>query len=83
MKPLRLVPLAAAFALAACSAAPTEPALSAGAGPRFDGPNTIGSGNRNDDGGGTATQGSFDGASTASDSTGVPSLGPNTIGSGN
>lgn len=82
MKPLRLVPLAAAFVLAACGAAPTEPAprITPSVGPRMDGVTMIGSGNRNDDGGGESAQTFGDGAAQ-SDS--LDSRGPNMIGSGN
>ncbi|MBW3572747.1 MAG: hypothetical protein KY467_16755 [Gemmatimonadetes bacterium] len=55
MKPLRLSALAAALVLGACSApAPTE-SVRLDAGPSFDGGNTIGSGNKTQDGGLTTT----------------------------
>lgn len=78
MKPLRLSALAAALALAACSApAPTDPALLDAATPSFDeGPGMMGSGNKDgggvlgsgdnsmEDGGGSLGSGNYTGDTT-------------------
>ncbi len=76
MKLLRLAPLALAAVFAACSGAPTAPAVSADAPPSFDseGGHMSGSGNINDDGGGfgsgNLTTTSSDDTTVDSDSTG-------------
>lgn len=80
MKPLRLSALAAALALAACSA-PTDPALLDSASPSFDeGPGMVGSGTKDGGGmlgsgtnsmedGGVGTMGSGGGTSSAGSTT--------------
>lgn len=93
MKSLRLAALAGALTLAAaCSSAPTEPALLDSAAPSFDGGNTLGSGKgvgTMGSGGGTGSStmedggGSLGSGNMNTDSAGTAERGPGMVGSGN
>ncbi|HEY7771521.1 hypothetical protein [Longimicrobium sp.] len=86
MKSMRLMAAAAFLVLAACSSSATEPATPRADRPRFDGGNSLGSGNATGENGGGMMGSGNDGSTTttSSDSTGaVDGRGGNGMGSGN